>query len=131
METWTEVIISVVSVVLTAVASWLITKLIKWIDSKIEDTDTKNLLTSILTTVTDVVKQTYQTYVESLKDGNLFDEECQKTALASAVETLKSMLSEKAQDYIEETFGDIETWLTTQIEATIYTLKNTNSTDAE
>lgn len=131
MSTWTEVIISVVSVVLTAVASWLISKLIKWIDSKVENTETKNLLTSIVTTVSDVVKEVYQTYVESLKDGNIFSAEDQKTALNMAVEKLKTTLSDKAQEYISDNFGDLETWLTTQIEATIYTLKNQNSTDED
>lgn len=117
--------------VLTAVASWLISKLINWIDSKVENTETKNLLTSIVNTVTDVVKEVYQTYVEELKDGNIFSAEDQKTALNSAVEKLKSLLSDKAQSYITENFGDLETWLTTQIESTIYTLKNANASDED
>lgn len=121
---WSEIIISVLGAALTALASWGVKKLVDFINSKISDTQAKSFLTEAVTTVTDVVKQTYQTYVESLKGTNAFTEEAQKTALANALSTIKTLLPEKTKTYLSENFGDIETWLTTQIEAAIYTLKN-------
>ncbi|HIU79991.1 MAG TPA: hypothetical protein IAC67_03655 [Candidatus Coproplasma excrementipullorum] len=127
---WSEVVISVVSIVLTALASWGVAKLTEWLNTKISDKNAQSFLTSALTTVTGVVKQTYQTYVESLKGQDAFTEEAQKTALANALETIKSLLPEKVKTYITENFSDIDAWLTTQIEAAIYTLKNSNTSSS-
>ena len=35
--------------------------------------------------------------------------------------------SEDIKNYIKTNFGDVDTWITTQIEASINTLKTTNS----
>lgn len=121
---WSDVIISVVSIVLTALASWGVAKLTEFINSKIGDKQAQDMLNSAVTVVTDVVKQVYQTYVESLKGQNAFTEEAQKTALANALETIKAILPEKVKTYLTVNYGDIEAWLTTQIEAAIYNLKN-------
>lgn len=121
---WSDIIISVVSIVLTGLASWGIAKLTELINSKISDKQTHDMLNSAVTTVTDVVKQVYQTYVEALKGQNAFTEEAQKTALAKALETIKNILPEKVKTYLSEHYGDMEAWLTTQIEAAIYNLKN-------
>lgn len=121
---WSDVVISVVSIVLTALASWGVAKLTELINSKISDKRAQSLLNAALSVVMDVVKQIYQTYVESLKKQNAFTEEAQKTALANALETIKAILPEKVKSFITENYGDMEAWLTTQIEAAIYTLKN-------
>ncbi len=128
--TWTDVIISVVSVVLTAVASWGVAKLTEFINSKISNTQAANLLTSAVDTVTSVVKEVYQTYVSSMKGSELWDTDAQKAALSSAVAKAKTLISTEAQEYITEHFSDFETWLTTTIESTIYTLKY-NATTTE
>lgn len=121
--TWEQIIISVVSVALTALASWCVAKLTAFIDNKIKDTTAKNLLNSALSVVTDVVKQTYQTYVSSLKGNNAFTPEAQKEALTKASENIKNLLPEKMKNFIKDNFGDLEAWIATQIEATIYGLK--------
>ena len=121
---WSDIVISAVSIIVTGLVSWGVAKLIELINNKIADANAKTMLTSAVTTVTDVVKQVYQTYVESLKGQNAFTEEAQKTALANALDTIKTILSEKVKTYLSENFGDMEAWLTTQIEAAIYSLKN-------
>ncbi len=127
---WSDIIISAVSIIVTGLVSWGVAKLIELINSKIGDANAKAMLTAAVTTVTDVVKQTYQTYVESLKGQDAFTEEAQKTALANALETIKSLLPEKVKTYITENFSNIDAWLTTQIEAAIYTLKNSNTSSS-
>lgn len=128
---WSEVVISVVSVVLTAVASWGIAKLIELINSKISNTQATNILSSAVTIITDVVKQIYQTYVEALKDTNTFDADCQKEALCKALETAKALIPTATQTFIETTYGDFDVWLTTQIESIIYSLKTDNTVTIE
>ena len=121
---WSDIIISAVSIIVTGLVSWGVAKLIELINSKIGDANAKAMLTAAVTTVTDVVKQVFQTYVEALKGQNAFTEEAQKKALADALETIKSILPEKVKEYLTENYGNIDAWLTTQIEAVIYNLKN-------
>lgn len=121
---WSEVVISVVSIIVTALASWGVAELTRLINSKIKDANAKEMLSSAVTTVSDVVKQVYQTYVEALKGQNAFTAEAQKEALAKALETIEAVLPEKVKAYLTDNFGNMEAWLTTQIEAAIYSLKN-------
>ena len=121
---WSEVVISVVSIIVTALASWGVTELTRLINSKIKDANAKEMLSYAVTTVSDVVKQVYQTYVEALKGQNAFTAEAQKEALAKALETIEAVLPEKVKAYLTDNFGNMEAWLTTQIEAAIYSLKN-------
>lgn len=121
---WSEVVISVASIIVTALASWGVTELTRLINSKIKDANAKEMLSSAVTTVSDVVKQVYQTYVEALKGQNAFTAEAQKEALAKALETIEAVLPEKVKAYLTDNFGNMEAWLTTQIEAAIYSLKN-------
>ena len=121
---WNEVVISVGSIIVTALASWGVTELTRLINSKIKDANAKEMLSSAVTTVSDVVKQVYQTYVEALKGQNAFTAEAQKEALAKALETIEAVLPEKVKAYLTDNFGNMEAWLTTQIEAAIYSLKN-------
>ena len=121
---WSEVVISVVSIIVTTLASWGVTELTRLINSKIKDANAKEMLSSAVTTVSDVVKQVYQAYVEALKGQNAFTAEAQKEALAKALETIEAVLPEKVKAYLTDNFGNMEAWLTTQIEAAIYSLKN-------
>lgn len=121
---WSDIVISAVSIIVTGLVSWGVAKLIELINNKIADANAKSMLTSAVTTVADVVKQIDQTYVSSLKGQNAFTEEAQKTALANALETIKTILPEKVKEYLTANFGNMEVWLTTQIEAAIYKLKN-------
>ena len=121
---WSEVVISVVSIIVTALASWGVTELTRLINSKIKAANAKEMLSSAVTTVSDGGKQVYQTYVEALKGQNAFTAEAQKEALAKALETIEAVLPEKVKAYLTDNFGNMEAWLTTQIEAAIYSLKN-------
>lgn len=121
---WSDIIISAVSIIVTGLVSWGVAKLIELINSKIGDANAKAMLTAAVTTVTDVVKQVFQTYVEELKGKDAFTKEEQKKALAKALETIKAILPENVKNYLTENYGNIEAWITTQIEAAIYNLKN-------
>ncbi len=121
---WQEIILSVVSVVLTALVSWLTQRLVVWINSKISNTKNAKYLTDAVEIISRAVKVTYQTYVQSLKDQNLFDKDAQMQALSQAKEMALSQLSQDTKDYIANSFGDIEAWIGDMIESTIYDLKN-------
>ncbi len=70
------------------------------------------------------LQRSYQTYVESLKDKNMFTPEAQKEALLKAGEMALAQLTEDSKKWIETNFGDVKTWITNTIESVIYDLKN-------
>ena len=124
---WQEILLSVVSIVLTALISWLTQRLIVWINSKIVNSKYAKYLTEIVDIVSRAVKATYQTYVQSLKDKNMFTKDAQLFALQQAKDMILAQLSQGAKKYIENNFGDLEQWLNSMIESTIYELKNQNN----
>ena len=122
-----EILLNVLSCVVTAVVIPLITllgsKLIKWISSKIDNEKTSKYITEATTIVLDAVKCVFQTYVEALKKEGSFN----KDAQLKAKDIVLAQLSDDIKNYINKNFGDINTWINTQIEASINTLKNASS----
>lgn len=120
---WNEIILSVVSIVVTGLIGVLTTYLTKLINSKISDKKDAATLSKLTEIISNAVKSVFQTYVQSLKDSGTFNEEAQKTALNKALELINGELTTELKTYITDNYGDITTWLTNQIEATIYALK--------
>lgn len=65
----------------------------------------------------------FQTYVDNLKKKDKFDDKAQSYALRYAQEKILNDLGDIAKEYILERYGDINGWITPQIESTIYLLK--------
>ena len=123
-----EILMNIISVVVTAVILPLISfagsKLIAWLNAKIKDENGKIQLTVATTIVTNAVRSVFQTYVDTLKKNGTFDLESQKIALTKAKDEALAQMTDDIKEYITKNYGDLETWLTTQIEATINILKN-------
>lgn len=122
-----EILLNVLSVVVTAVVlpliSWAGARLVAWLNTKIKNENAKQQLTTATTIVANAVGLVAQTYVDSLKKNGSFDAESQKEALTKAKNAALSQMNQEIRDYITTTYGDLETWLVTQIEATINALK--------
>jgi hypothetical protein len=123
MEQLTEVILTIIMVLITSLVTWLLSKITNLIDSKIKDAKSKALLNDAVGVVTRVVKETTQTYVDSLKNKNMFDKTAQQKALEMTKEKIKSQLKASTIEYIEQNFNGFDVWLTTTIEAKLYDLK--------
>ena len=123
-----DILLNVLSVLLTAVILPLIsiagTQLIKFINSKIKNNELSKQLTTATTIVTNAVRVVFQTYVDALKKNGSFDKEAQVEALTRAKNIALSQITEDTKSYIEENYGDFNNWLTIQIEVTIDLLKN-------
>ena len=123
-----EILFNILSVVTTAVILPLIsfagTKLISWLNAQIKDVNARTQLSVATTIVTNAVRSVFQTYVEALKKNGTFDANSQKIALTKAKDEALAQMTDDIKKYITTTYGDLETWLTTQIEATINILKN-------
>lgn len=115
----TEVILSILGIVLSglgALATYWISKLIK-----------NDKLKTIINSLNDIVKkatlEVYQTYVEELKEKNIFDREAQKTALSKALKIIETNLPSDVSKWLEDNFTDVREYLKGLIEAQIALLK--------
>ena len=70
-------------------------------------------------TISACVLATNQTYVEALKKQGSFDAEAQKTAFNMTLNAVMEILSEDAKKYLSEAFGDLNSYITSQIEASV------------
>lgn len=120
------ILLSALSVVIMALVTWGTERLIALINTKLKNTKYAKYLTDSVDIVSRAVKTTYQTYVEALKDKNMFTGDAQVEALNKAKDIAVSQLSAEMKTFIESNFGDVEKWLTSTIESVIYDLKNKN-----
>lgn len=84
------------------------------------DSDVAKKYTAMITnTVIDCVIATNQTYVEALKKQGKFDEDAQKVAFEKTLNAVLGILTEEAKNYIKETTGDLNLYLSQLIEAEV------------
>ena len=84
------------------------------------DNDTANRIRwEVAEAVEDAVTAVNQTFVEELKNKNLFDKEKQEEAFERALEGTIDALSRETVDFINNTYGDINIWLIDKIEAAV------------
>lgn len=122
-----EIVVNVIAVVVTSVVIPLVTllgaKLTQLINGKIKDDETKKVIEEINRIVSTNVSFVFQTYVENLKKKDKFDDKAQSYALRYAQEKILNDLGDIAKEHILEHYGDINGWIITQIESTIYEMK--------
>ena len=70
-------------------------------------------------TIENCVIATNQTYVEALKNAGKFDAEAQKTAFNMTKNAVMAILSDEAKRYLENAVGDLNEYITQQIEAAV------------
>lgn len=122
-----EIVTSIIGIVVTTVVLPLVTlggtKLIQYLNSKIKDEHARRILSSITSSVERAVRVVFQTYVDSLKKSGIFDKDAQKTALILAKQEITKELNIEAKEFIVNNFGDLNAYISNQIEATINFLK--------
>lgn len=123
---WQTLVIEIVVAILSAVGAWVLAKVKTFISTKITNENARKLAEAATSIVSSVVRATYQTYVEGIKGTEAWTAETQKKALQNAIDAAKAQMSSSVKSYIEENFGNLDSWLTSQIEATIYSLKANN-----
>lgn len=80
-------------------------------------------------TITACVKATNQTYVDALKKQDKFDMEAQKNAFDMTLNSVLDILNADAKEYLSEAFGDLNTYITQQIEASVNVNKKPITTE--
>ena len=136
-STWLELLSQIFEVCIVPLLGILTTFLVSFIKTKKEEVLNKisadkteeqkktleKYLNLVETTVVDCVQATNQTYVETLKTEGSFDAEAQKVAFNKTLESVLSILSDDAKEYLTEIFGDLNTYLTNLIESKVNTSK--------
>lgn len=105
--------------------SWVTT----FVEEKTQNMDNaqlKEYINSAVQAVMKAVMSTYQTYVDSLKKQDLFDEEAQKKAFEMAKNAALLMITEDVKEAVEEVYGDFNTWIDSTIEQFVKANKDGN-----
>ena len=125
-----EMLLNIISDVVSAIVLPLIsiggTQLIKLINSKIKNQEASKLLSDATSIVLNAVRTVTQTYVDTLKANGSFNKDAQLVALNKAKDIALSQMSSDVKDFINANFGDVQLWITNQIEASINLLKGGN-----
>ena len=115
-----EVIIYLIGFALTAIGG-AVTYLI---NKHIKNEQAKDTVASFNDLVRISVLEVYQTYVQELKDRDIFDERAQKSALNAALRLIQENMPARVQTWLNENYADVEAFIKTNIEAQIGALKN-------
>ena len=117
----TQIILGIVGALITGLGTVITLLINKYVKNK----ETAAMLSNISEIVMKCVQETYQTYVQELKDKDIFDAEAQKTALNNCISNIKSLLTTEMSDYLSKNYADVEKFLKTLVESAINTLKIT------
>ena len=127
---WAELLQQIFTVCLVPLLGVLTAYLVALIKKKTQEISekTSNALlqkyTNILSQVIiDCVVATKQTYVDELKDNRAFDAEAQKEAFNKCLSKIKSQLSSTLVQFITDNFGNLDNYIGSLIESTIFNIK--------
>ena len=121
-QIWT-ILWGALGTIVTGLLSWLTTLLIAWLNSKIKDQKLKTFMTKFTELISSCVNALTQTTVEELKKAGKFDKEAAEKIKGECIELIKNQLSVDMKKFIEENFGDLTEYVSTQIESFIYKSK--------
>ena len=110
------------------ILSAFIIRLLNIKSNEIKQLTRNKLLDNYINYATDIIQKSViavnQIFVEKLKEQNPFTPEKQKEAFELAKQKILSMLNEDAKKILAAIYGDLNTFLDSQIEATVNNLKN-------
>ena len=121
-----EFITQIMEIVVIPLLGILTTYIVKLVKAKINEISStkdneleKKYLSMLNDTITDCVIATTQTYVEALKKEGKFDKAAQETAFNKTYTAVLTILSDEAKKYLTEAVGDLNLYITQQIEAEV------------
>ena len=113
-------------VVLIPLLGVLVAFFVKWVNAKsaeiavsTDNTLMTKYLSMLTSTITDCVIATNQTYVDALKAEGKFDAEAQKKAFSLTCDAVLAILTDDAKEYLSESLGDLESYITSKIESQV------------
>lgn len=136
--TWTVLIQQIIEVCIIPLLGLLTAYIISYIKAKnkvfqaeMDNELYKKYMNMLEDTITKCVIATNQTYTDALKKAGSFDMDKQKQAFQLTYNAVLAILTEEARVYLESAVGDLNMYITKQIEATVRDHKEEIKTDKE
>lgn len=104
---------------LAGYAVMLIRKKQAEIEASLKSDKAKKYVKMLSDTISECVIATNQTYVEALKEKNIFDADAQAQAFQLTFDAVKSIVSEDVVSYLSEFYGDVDALIKSKIEAEV------------
>ena len=124
MEQFWTVLWGSLGTITMALATWLGSYIVGLLNSKIKDQKLRTFLTKFTEIVTRCVKALTQTTVQGLKKDGKFDSETAKKVKEECINLIKAQLAPDMIEFIQNNFGDVTEYISTQIESFILDCKN-------
>lgn len=124
MEAFWPIFWSVIGAAVTGLLSLLTTYVIGLLNQKIKDKKVARWTSELFQIVMNAVQTVFQEFVDVLKKSGKFDKQAQEEAKKRAYDIIVSQLTPELIKFIEENYGDMQSYLMNKIEAMIYQLKN-------
>lgn len=115
-----QIILAAFATGLAGVITMLFVRLQNWIAVKTKNETLKKATLLAQDLILASVKAIQQTFVSQLKKDGKFDKDAQLEAMKKALALVLAQITPEARQILTEAYGDLEVWLTTQIEASVY-----------
>ncbi len=127
---WTEILIALITAVIGPAILLLSNSGIKYLKAKAEavsNAEARNLLQNSLyeleSAVGIAVTEVQETFVKAIRESGNFNAEIGKEALKKSINRVKEIGSDLALQVVDDATGNLDAWITSQIEAYIASLK--------
>lgn len=114
-----EILMTVILSVIGAVISGIGALVMAWIRSKIKNEKVAKIIDDAYRIVHEGVMYVYQTYVDSLKGTDLWDDVAKETARQKAFEYINKNLSTEVVNFLEQNGATLKEWIAEQIEIAV------------
>ena len=114
-EIFTVCIIPLLGILTKYAIDWLNIKKQSLINQE-ENEIRRKYIDMLGSTIETCVIATNQTYVNALKDKNAFTPEAQKEAFERTKQAILTILGEEGQKYLSQFYGDLNTYISKEIE---------------
>ena len=122
----TYLVMALLIIVIPVIAKKVVSFLQSFTKAKIEKMENENLkeiVQDVEKIICQVVMNTSQTIVDTLKKSGNFTEAEQEKAFNTTKNDVLELLSDKAEEVITNLYGNFDLWLDTKIEQTVLALK--------
>jgi hypothetical protein len=91
--------------------------------ANVQDQQVQTRLSQAVGVIADAVNVTSQTVVETAKKSGKWDAEAQEQALAQTRNLAGTLLNNEVKELIGDVYGDVDAWISAQIESAVYKAK--------
>ena len=116
---WTEIILKVIEGLAGLAGTILCYFITIWANKHIKDEKIKAHIIELANIVKEVVLEVSQTFVDKMQKAGNWNDDTKKEALSMALSKAQSLMSDELKTWVNDTYGDVNAYLTTLIEAQI------------